>query len=248
MNTLKTLSSREAYKTSRHSSQTNPRKAVIDTYNVKNDHVLNIDEDNTGIFEFKNDPTQENFYNLIKNKVPVDFIIDNYNDDFPRIDTSMAAYWGHLELLKWMSENDYLFDESTCSSAAAGGYLNCLKYARSINCPWDEETCSAAAEKGSLECLEYAHINDCPWDEETLFAAAKKGNLECLEYAFSNNCPSPWGEYSDEDVADSYYSEDVNRMIQKYVQSGGGNYSLLPYICINTIILFTTAIFGSIVR
>ena len=48
--------------------------------------------------------------------------------------------------------------------AAAGGHLEVLKYLRELQYPWDEKTCEYAAAGGHLEVLKYAHENGCPWD------------------------------------------------------------------------------------
>ena len=46
---------------------------------------------------------------------------------------------GHLEVLKWLRENDCPWDEETCMYAA-GAATGVLKWARENGCPWDEET------------------------------------------------------------------------------------------------------------
>ena len=72
-----------------------------------------------------------------------------------------AAYGGQLEVLKWLRENSYPWDEETCSQAVVGGYLDVLKWAHENGCKWNTETCVEAAARGDLEMLQWAHEKGC---------------------------------------------------------------------------------------
>jgi len=100
-----------------------------------------------------------------------------------------AAYYGHLECLKYAHENGCPWDKYTCEYAAYNGHLECLKYAHENGCPWGADTCINAVTNGHLECLKYAHENGCSWDESICEKAAEYGHLECLKYALEHNCP-----------------------------------------------------------
>lgn len=100
----------------------------------------------------------------------------------------IAARLNQLECLIFLHENNYPWDEQTCSSAAMTNSLACLKYAHENGCLWDSETCYSAAKSGSYECLKYAHENGCPWQSSTCSGAAQVGSLECLKYAHENGC------------------------------------------------------------
>lgn len=41
-------------------------------------------------------------------------------------------------MLKWARENEYPWNEQTCSAAARGGHFEVLKWARENECPWNE--------------------------------------------------------------------------------------------------------------
>ena len=91
-----------------------------------------------------------------------------------------AAYGGQLEVLKWLRENSYPWDEMTCACAASGGYLKMLQWARANGCPWDERTFLGAAYGGHLKVLQWARANGCPWDAETCAHAAADGGITLL--------------------------------------------------------------------
>ena len=101
----------------------------------------------------------------------------------------LAAYGGHLEVLKWARENGCSWDEDTCARAARWGYLEVLKWARENGCPWDKSTCAdSVVEGGHLEVLQWARMNGCSWDEKTCEMAAKNSELEVLQWALENGC------------------------------------------------------------
>ena len=105
---------------------------------------------------------------------------------------SVAAGYGHLELLKWARQNGCPWNGGPCTTAAFGGHLEVLKWARENGCPWGELTCAQAAKGGHLEVLKWARQNGCPWDRMTCAYAAWGGHLEVLKWARQNGCP--WDE------------------------------------------------------
>ena len=62
--------------------------------------------------------------------------------------TSRVSAYGHLNLLKWLRQNDCPWNKWTCVFAAFGGHLDCLKWARENGCPWDEDTCARSDLEG----------------------------------------------------------------------------------------------------
>lgn len=61
---------------------------------------------------------------------------------------------GRLDLLQCARENDFPWDNRTCSTVAKWGYLDVLQWARSNGCPWGKDTCGSAAEGGHLGVLQ----------------------------------------------------------------------------------------------
>ena len=104
-----------------------------------------------------------------------------------------AAFWGHLDALKhWREQRISNTHAFTCTFAALGGQLEVLMWLIDNGYPWDERTCAHAAYGGHLEVLKYAHEKGCPWDADTCQEAARGGHLEVLKYAHENGCPWDW--------------------------------------------------------
>ena len=93
-------------------------------------------------------------------------------------DTSLAAKFGRLSVLKNLLQRGHLNKAVVCKNAAEGGHLETLQWARENDCPWDEWTCVHAAEGGHFEILKWARANGCPWDRWTCERAAAMGYVE----------------------------------------------------------------------
>ena len=76
---------------------------------------------------------------------------------FNSISGLVTAEFGHLECLKYMHENNYVFDSFSFMNAAANGQLECLKFAHSIGVSLDFPTARIAAANGRLRCFEYCY-------------------------------------------------------------------------------------------
>ena len=53
---------------------------------------------------------------------------------------TLAAKEEQLEILRWLRENDFPWDEKTCTRAVRGGHLEVLQWLRANSCPWNENT------------------------------------------------------------------------------------------------------------
>lgn len=73
----------------------------------------------------------------------------------------ITANAGNFDMIKWLYENNFYYDESACEAAAYGDHFEILKWLHEHNCPWDEQTCSSAVEGGHFEILKYAVENGC---------------------------------------------------------------------------------------
>ena len=106
------------------------------------------------------------------------------------------------------------------SIAAYNGHIECLKYAfymrsqeaHENNYPWHPQTTRAAASNGQLECLKYAHLHGCPWDPRTTYTSAINGHIECLKYIFEY-CDISWEDADLEKDFDQFPKES-----QKFIE------------------------------
>jgi hypothetical protein len=121
-------------------------------------------------------------------------------------------------MLKWLKQEGYAFDQSTCEGAAERGQLAALQHLRNEGCEWDAEdiACRAAA-SGSIDTLEwlrqqqgveidsrvmtaaagagqtamceYLHSIGCAWDTNACTEAADNGHLSTLRWLREAGCP-----------------------------------------------------------
>jgi hypothetical protein len=133
----------------------------------------------------------------------------------------IAAGKGNLEMLKYCGANECPMDETLCAWAAFYGHLECLKYLHEeAKAPWDHRTatdaafkghlhileylverkykkyyknaCTCAARHGHLDCLKFLHeVAKAPWGKSTLYDAYGYNRHECVKYLLDNNCPLP---------------------------------------------------------
>ena len=107
-----------------------------------------------------------------------------------------AGMGGSVEVLEYLWDWGYEFNDGACGWAAEEGHLEALKYLKGLNlsCFWDEWTCASAAKGGHLEVLKYLRAQDppCSWDEMTCAWAAEGGHLDVLKWLRSQDPPCPW--------------------------------------------------------
>ena len=106
----------------------------------------------------------------------------------------LAAFGGHLEVMKWLRAKGCPWGTGTSRSAALGGHLEVLQWMRGQDppCPWDSRVCYWAALGGHLEVLRWARSQGCPWDGRVTRAAAEGGHLEVLQWMRGQDPPWPW--------------------------------------------------------
>ena len=96
---------------------------------------------------------------------------------------TIAAEFGHLDIVKWARENEFLWDSYTCAVAARNGHFDVLRWAHENGCPWSETTCECAAASGHLQILQWAIDHGCPFENSALMLAAYNGHLGILQWA-----------------------------------------------------------------
>ena len=101
-----------------------------------------------------------------------------------------AAQFGHMELVRWLiQEQGFAMDEDVMGMAARGGNLELVRWLRGEGCDWSAQTCTSAASAGQLEALQWLRAEGCPWDHWMCYHAIDKGHVGVLRWARENGCP-----------------------------------------------------------
>lgn len=98
----------------------------------------------------------------------------------------IAAFDGHLGIVKWANTIGYVYSAESIWSAASSGHLHIIEYLRELGCDWHTNTIDAATRNGHLNVVKYAITNGCPWSEFSFYYAAENGHLHILKYLHDN--------------------------------------------------------------
>jgi hypothetical protein len=126
-----------------------------------------------------------------------------------------AAEEGKLEQLqeiRQQMEPNFPWDDRTCYLAARWGHLPVLKWLSSLNLPCviAEETWYFAIEGGDLEIILWLQKHGCEYrTEKSCFIAAESSNLEILRWLRSLDPPCPWNKKECVAVAKEFEILDV---------------------------------------
>jgi len=130
---------------------------------------------------------RENFYDMT--------IIDEFlilTSQIRYTKTLNASEKGYLNLLIYLTENNYPLTIDTCSAAAKNGKIECLKYLINNNCPYDEDNiCLDAVKNNNLDCLKFLHKKGFKFPQDIYYYPIKKGYLDCLKFIFETGFPAP---------------------------------------------------------
>lgn len=77
-----------------------------------------------------------------------------------------------------------------CVTAARHNYLNILKWLHNNGFKWDEETFYAAAMGGNIEILKYLREEQCPYDIMELYTytvSSSEDHIDTLQYFYDSN-------------------------------------------------------------
>ena len=164
-----------------------------DTVNLTDYDNLSIEQIITNIKTIKNNNMKK--YNKIINEKPEFKHITELN-----ISKKCGSYVnqcamnGWIELLIYLHEKGYKFDESTILYATQNGYFDCLRYIITSNinhgnkCSLNGELCEWAARNGDFNCLKYLHENGCPFENSLWYCVTTRCNLDCFKYLYENGC------------------------------------------------------------
>jgi hypothetical protein len=105
-------------------------------------------------------------------------------------ESQLAAFYGHLEILKWLSENGYhVFTTSHLNDAIEGNHLETIRWLREHGTPWGDFTMSFAIRGNCLDIIKWIRKHGCPWSWNTTRLAIELGNLDILQWVLSDGCP-----------------------------------------------------------
>jgi hypothetical protein len=106
-----------------------------------------------------------------------------------------AAYYGHLDVLRFLHEDGHTVAELTgsnltdpCELAASRGHLEVLRWLHEHDWPLgDASECAASA--GHTHILMYLKEEGIRFNEQTMLNAVKGGHLAVCQYLLTTECP-----------------------------------------------------------
>lgn len=78
-----------------------------------------------------------------------------------------AAYYGRLEMLEFIYENQGLWNKSTCIAAERNGHYDCLKFAKEKGEEWNKRSCLSMG-GGHEFCFDDLRGN-CDWEDDSYY-------------------------------------------------------------------------------
>jgi hypothetical protein len=109
--------------------------------------------------------------------------------------SQFAARYGHLDVLRWIWNEGGPWPASVITMAASGGHIDILQWLHTgqIMCLVFPSVSVAAAANGRTDVLRWLHANGMTvWNGNVCAAAAANGHLETLQWLRANDCP--WDE------------------------------------------------------
>lgn len=105
-----------------------------------------------------------------------------------------SAKGERLDVFKWLLKHYCDMDENTYENCCTGSGTKILDYLRDNDCPWNENLLMFAASVGKLHVVIWASQNGWPMDERVPIYAAKGGHLHVLQWLVTNGCP--WNKWT----------------------------------------------------
>ncbi len=102
---------------------------------------------------------------------------------------------GHIDALKFLRKNGFVYHSKVTDEAASNGHLDCLKYIIEDGGVWDGNTINKITKSGHLECLKYMFENIstknqiAQYKQYLIFieSAIKHGHLNIVQYLVENS-------------------------------------------------------------
>ena len=119
----------------------------------------------------------------------IDDLTENVEFDYQCC--SLAAKFGHFEVIKWMVENKYEWNSDTTTSAAEYGDLSILLWLLDKKFPVNKQKLAKGAIKGgNLQLIEWLDVNlNIKWtDPELCSIAVSISRWDILKWLFEKKC------------------------------------------------------------
>ncbi len=87
------------------------------------------------------------------------------SDGFATTIANYAIKGGHLDCLKYLTDNGYRCDGRSLIIAAFCGHLNCLEHIFNTGVELIPEVILVAAEQGHVDCLQFSFDHECRWGD-----------------------------------------------------------------------------------
>lgn len=105
----------------------------------------------------------------------------------------IASEYGHLDVLRWLIENNYPWTLDMSTIASTKGHLHILQWLKDNNFPLSDEAFESAIPGNHLDVLKWIALNKNPlkWNLKSSCAkAAQYGNLEILQWLRKTKAPN----------------------------------------------------------
>ncbi len=155
---------------------------------------------NKQVTEYVEKTNQENLFCYVNKLFFKKYTPRSYSKKFPKgrqfTETTFykVAYYGNLNLMKWIRKQSCPWSSSTFCSALSFGKVENMMWLKEEGCPWSGATFSSAAQSGNLDNMKWLKEEGCPWGGDTFYKAAQSGNLDNMKWLKAEGCP--WSEHT----------------------------------------------------
>lgn len=112
-----------------------------------------------------------------------------YKGNPKNMSVEKAAFYGHLDMLKWIHSALYIDIKKCYENAAFSGHLHILKWLKTIESIIPPSTMYYAVKNDNMEILEWLKDNGCLFNEATMRSAVIAENWDAVKWLYENVCP-----------------------------------------------------------
>jgi len=110
----------------------------------------------------------------------------NHGHEWHEKTTSCAGFNGHLHVLKFAHEHNFIFHPLTLVECAHHGHLQCIQFLHEVvKFSWNSLCFDFASKYGYAQILQYAYEHGCTFEVVVFDTAARYGHYDCLRVLFN---------------------------------------------------------------